>query len=595
MSGLLPNALVAADNPLVFLERIPDDSAAIVYLDPPQSYGYDEARAEQLSKVLQQARRILRTNGNLFFYLTSSAVIEARFLIRQVLGGHGQSSEYLLQGAAAHTSNTRRGGGRDVVLHYPMSEESIYNRQTKPIPDKRKARYQLEDEQGKYLTQDLTAPFDRPNLQCQFRDYQLPDGRSWRFSREAMEELADQGQIDFSGSGLPRLKRYLSEAKPTPVGLDWTDLTSSRAKIQDPEVGELLSFESPGLVERVILTGSDEDDTVVAPYGDFGLFALTAHRLSRKWIAHTGNEGLPIVKRRIQREVNESDYVVHSEDELLRKPSLGSYDEMALTYRDVAELREERDRLQRTVEEVVATVERVRTRLAETGADDDQILAALEAVTDSISEGADESDIYEEYVRRVRSWMRQWDLLHEATQQFLPSGEYVLDFLPDTENTDYSPFIIQYCRALENELLQKLFIAYSFTFKDRFDDPSGVVESDLSDKKVEGKAGRFIRRVAKGDNTFTLGEMHWILQLVKPGGNTLSRSEVLQDFAEFIEEYFDERVRASEYLSQIQKINEDYRRKAAHPHLLDLQVARECQTAVRQCLNDFILSYHSGG
>ena len=45
------------------------------------------------------------------------------------------------------------------------------------------------------------------------------------------------------------------------------------------------------------------------------------------------------------------------------------------------------------------------------------------------------------------------------------------------------------------------------------------------------------------------------------------------------------------FLSQIQMINEDFRKKAAHPYVLSAEVAEHCRDCVRACLNEFILNY----
>lgn len=68
------------------------------------------------------------------------------------------------------------------------------------------------DPRGPYVLADLTAPFDRPQLSYEWNGHRPPSGRSWRYSLERAERLAEEGRIVFPEFGRPRLKRYLDEA-----------------------------------------------------------------------------------------------------------------------------------------------------------------------------------------------------------------------------------------------------------------------------------------------------------------------------------------------------------------------------------------------
>ncbi len=94
------------------------------------------------------------------------------------------------------------------------------------------------DPRGPYLFTDMTSPVVRPNLQYEWRGHLPPEGRSWRFTAERMAELEADGRITYSGSGMPRLKRYLSEAQqpeqppeppPTSAGLELIIRTTMRS------------------------------------------------------------------------------------------------------------------------------------------------------------------------------------------------------------------------------------------------------------------------------------------------------------------------------------------------------------------------------
>lgn len=72
-------------------------------------------------------------------------------------------------------------------------------------------RKQDDDPRGPYLLTDVTAPFDGPTLQYEWNGQLPPVGRSWRYTKERAEALTAEGRVVFTSTGLPRLKRYLSE------------------------------------------------------------------------------------------------------------------------------------------------------------------------------------------------------------------------------------------------------------------------------------------------------------------------------------------------------------------------------------------------
>jgi hypothetical protein len=88
------------------------------------------------------------------------------------------------------------------------------------------------DLRGPYYVTDLTSPLDRPNLRYEWHGKSPPEGRSWRFNRERLDELEREGRIFFPPVGLPRLKRYLAEASEEL----WELLTSLSKEDSDTEI-----------------------------------------------------------------------------------------------------------------------------------------------------------------------------------------------------------------------------------------------------------------------------------------------------------------------------------------------------------------------
>jgi hypothetical protein len=135
-----------------------------------------------------------------------------------------------------------------------------------------------------------------------------------------------------------------------------------------------------------------------------------------------------------------------------------------------------------------------------------------------------------------------------------------------------------------------LFAVYADDLHSRHHDIDRFLAKDINDKKT----GRFAKSVQKRESAYTLGDMNFILGLMKEGGQTLGASALLQDFRRFAFRYFSERIVDKTYLDQIGRINKDFRCKAAHPYVLDSEVAHRCRDQVRACLNELILNYKGG-
>lgn len=196
-----------------------------------------------------------------------------------------------------------------------------------------------------------------------------------------------------------------------------------------------------------------------------------------------------------------------------------------------------------------------------------------------------EQNTIENYIEEIKRWLDLWELLDLQSQKFLPIAEVIFDILSKMEDADFAPFVIQYCRTLENEILKKLFEAYhSKGLK-------GISVTELVKDDIENqKTGKFAQMVRRNRITYTLGDMNFIMALLKQGGNTLAISPLLQHFRAFVISYFDEKIVEAEFLKDVNKLTNEFRNKAAHPYSISVDLAKECQILLRKSLNVFLES-----
>jgi len=203
------------------------------------------------------------------------------------------------------------------------------------------------------------------------------------------------------------------------------------------------------------------------------------------------------------------------------------------------------------------------------------------------------------YIEEIKRWFDYYDILEIKSQKYLPEAEYIFDHISKLENPDYSPFILQYCRALENELLKKIFRAYVQSLIDKNIDMEKKFAWDFG-RKVSGKynndnifrlAKHLKRCLAKSEEEwfFELGSMEVNLRYLT--GTTVEKSPLLQDLKSFVLNRFKQEFLNIEYLDEIKTIIRDYRNQSAHPNLIDTEKAVRFHKKIKECLISLMENY----
>ncbi len=507
-------------------------------------------------------------------------------MVNQVFG---QGPSYEITWHFKRTSVANRGTtprvDNELLLVYTKTNAFVFNPISRPLSTEEATPYLMQDQRGRFRAADMTVHGIRSATQFAWRGFNPPTGRSWRFTPEKLEALFAENQIFFPATGgLPRLKQYLDAHAGIEIGVTWDDISAFIPSSLRTGRGVQRPI---ALMERIIHVASNEGDRVFDPFCGSGTTMVAANSLRRKWWGADSNpESRQLVTTRLAETcavAEGTDYSVVTAAEVQGWPIVDA------AYRNLVENVEEIRRLQRELSVLTDHLISLK-RLMNIGENDtDRVDEAIAQMAQWISASvANESRSVGSYIGTVRSWLTNWERLDAASQSFLPQAELLYESIGRAGGQDYSPFIIQYCRALENELLTKLFAAYTRDFHKRY---SGCTHEFLVKDQNDAKTGKFAKSLQKQQVAYTLGEMTFIMSLLKSGGQTLEGSPLLQDFRTFAVRYFTESIVEKTYLDQIERINRDFRCKAAHPYLLDAEVAIRCRDQVRACLNELILSY----
>jgi hypothetical protein len=201
-------------------------------------------------------------------------------------------SEIIWKRSHAHNSARRWGPVHDVILFYSRSDKYTWNRTFQPYdPEYIDRFFKFDDSngRGRYWTGDLTGAGTRNGPSGEpWRGFDVRKmGRHWAYAPEELERLDKEKRIYWppTAGAMPKLKRYLSEAKGVPAQDVLLDVPSLQRMSSAYEESLGYPTQKPiGLLERIIAASTNEGDTIFDPFCGCGTAIYAAHKMKRKWI-----------------------------------------------------------------------------------------------------------------------------------------------------------------------------------------------------------------------------------------------------------------------------------------------------------------------
>lgn len=249
---------------------------------------------------LVELHRVLKPTGSLYLHCDPTASHYLKLLLDGVFGAHGFSNEIVWQRTNSKShAYTRFPTTHDIILKYRKSDEATWNALYLPHSQKLlKSHYSnVEEETGRRYTLDntLNPNPNRPNLTYEWNGLT----RVWRWTREKMQEMHDNGRLVYTKSGMPRYKRYLDEMPGVPITDVWTDIPPINSQAQ-----ERLGYPTQkplALLERIIAASSNAGDTVLDPFCGCGTAVHAAEKLGRRWIGiDITHLSIALIEKRMQ-------------------------------------------------------------------------------------------------------------------------------------------------------------------------------------------------------------------------------------------------------------------------------------------------------
>ena len=189
----------------------------------------------------------------------------------------------------------------------------------------------------------------------------------------------------------------------------------------------------------------------------------------------------------------------------------------------------------------------------------------------------------EDYYALSQSLYSNWDELDALTKKFIPLAEYLYSKLQKYDKPDYSPVILELCRAIENEFLLKIFRKYTLNLVGRRKGSKldSFLATDRASFELKDKTGQFVKAVSKAAKTkkpeYTLGQMNTILSITGDS-QIVAKSPLLKDFVDYLKDNTEvNNLLDSKYIKKINDIVNKYRNPSAHPEFMSLEKANECR------------------
>ncbi len=251
---------------------------------------------------LVELRRVLKPTGSLYLHCDPTASHYLKMLLDAVFGPANFLNEIIWKRTSARSDSHRYNTIHDTIFFYRAGATFTWNVQYQEYdPEYLSEFYTHVDPDGRrWKRGDLTSPNPRPNMMYQFKTYPSPK-KGWRFTKARLEELDRNGKIHYPKDphGVPRLKSYLDEMLGVPLQSVWTDIRPLHNL-----AAERLGYPTQkpeALLDRLILSSTNEGDLVLDPFCGCGTAVASAQKLKRRWIGiDITNLAIGLIRHRLR-------------------------------------------------------------------------------------------------------------------------------------------------------------------------------------------------------------------------------------------------------------------------------------------------------
>ncbi len=250
----------------------------IAYSDKLVGEEYIEFIRERLILL----RELLSDSGSIYLHIDYKIGHYIKIIMDEVFGEKNFINDITrIKGNPKNFKRKAYGNQKDLVLYYAKNKGNhIFNHITEPLEEEEIVRrFNKIDSNGrKYNTIPLHAPGEsQGETGGEFLGILPPEGRHWRTSPKILEELNEEGLIEWSKNGVPRLKKFADEHKGKKIQDIWTDF-------KDPQYPEYPTQKNSDMLDMIIQQSSLEKSIVLDCFCGSGSTLSAAEKFNRNFI-----------------------------------------------------------------------------------------------------------------------------------------------------------------------------------------------------------------------------------------------------------------------------------------------------------------------
>ncbi|MDR2457174.1 MAG: site-specific DNA-methyltransferase, partial [Clostridiales Family XIII bacterium] len=250
----------------------------IAYSDKMPLNEYIEFIRERLILL----KELLSDNGSFYFHIDNKMGHYIKIIMDEIFGVDNFKNDICRK--KSNPKNFMRkayGNQKDVILFYVKNKnDNIFNNITIKLDETDKLRnFKKIDKDGRrYNTVPVHAPGVTLNGKTggRWRDMLPPPGRHFRTSPDKLDKLDEQGLIEWSKTGVPRIKKYADEHKGKKIQDIWNYI--------DPAYPLYPTEKNLNMLEMIILQSTNPESIILDCFAGSGSTLLAAQNHGRKWI-----------------------------------------------------------------------------------------------------------------------------------------------------------------------------------------------------------------------------------------------------------------------------------------------------------------------
>lgn len=288
----------------------------LAYNDSMEFEEYIEFIRERIYLI----HKLLSDKGTMYLHIDTKVGHYLKIIIDEIFGKNNFLNDITRVKSNPKNFNRKAyGNEKDMILVYAKNaKNNIFNNIRVVLSDEEiEKTFKKIDKNGRYTTVPCHAPGETKNGETgmSWKGILPPKGRHWRCSLAELTRLDDEGMIEWSNTGNPRIKKYAKDHKGKKIQDIWRNY-------KDPQYPIYPTEKNMNMLEMIVLQSSNENSIIMDCFAGSSNF-LKVGILNNRYVIGMDNSEISyntLIKRK---ELNEIE-IIKIESKILLKKELKS-------------------------------------------------------------------------------------------------------------------------------------------------------------------------------------------------------------------------------------------------------------------------------